>query len=85
MKADQLTLDFSRPALSVDSGKKTERITFTASSDLKEFLTTFSIKQNIPISELCQKYVIDGLQRDLGNMLLVQANGDKRLGDLLRR
>jgi hypothetical protein len=81
----QFNLDFSRPAISVDGGKKTERITFTASSDLREFLNTFSIKQNVSISELCQKYIIDGLQRDLGSMLLVQANGEKNLFDLLRR
>ena len=83
--ATQLKLDFSRPAMSVDAGKKTERITFTASSDLREFLNTFSIKQKTSISELCQKYIIDGLQRDLGTMLLIQANSEKRLIDLLRR
>ena len=81
----QMNLDFSRPAISVDTGKKTERITFTASSDLREFLNTFSIKQNTSISELCQKYIIDGLQRDLGSMLLIQANAEKSLIDLLRR
>ena len=81
----QMNLDFSRPAISVDTGKKTERITFTASSDLREFLNTFSIKQNTSISELCQKYIIDGLQRELGSMLLIQANAEKSLIDLLRR
>lgn len=85
MRAGQISLDFSRPALSVDCGKKTERITFTGSSDLKEFLNTFSIKQGTTVSELCQKYIIDGLQKDLGMMLLVQANGDKTLTDLLKR
>ena len=85
MSRQQVNLDFSRPAISVDCGKKTERITFSASSDLREFLNTFSMKQNTSISELCQKYIIDGLQRDLGTMLLIQANGEKNLMDLLRR
>lgn len=82
---NQIKLDFSRPAQSVDGGKKTERITFTGSSDLKEFINTFSIKQNISISELCQKYIIEGLQRDLGSMLLLQANQQKSLEELLKR
>jgi hypothetical protein len=82
---NQIKLDFSRPVQSVDGGKKTERITFTGSSDLKEFLNTFSIKQNISISELCQKYIIEGLQRDLGSMLLLQANKQKSLEELLKR
>jgi hypothetical protein len=81
----QISIDFSRPAQLADSGKKTERITFTGSSDLKEFIESFAHKQNLSISELCQKYIIDGLQRDLGTMLLLQANSDRKLSDLLGR
>jgi len=81
----QLRLDFSKPPVSVDAGKKTERITFTGSSDLKEFLGMFSTKQNTTISELCQKYIIEGLQRDLSAMLLSQANRDKTLVELMKR
>ena len=44
-----------------------------------------SIKQNISISELIQRYVIEGLQRDLGTMLLIQANKEKTLESLLKR
>lgn len=80
----QLQLDFSKPPVSVDSGKKTERITFTGSSDLKDFLNLFSIKQGTSISELCQKYVIEGLQRDLGMSLLLQANQSKTLAELMK-
>lgn len=80
----QLNLDFNRAPF-IDRGKKTERITFTGSSDLKEFLNTFSIKQNISISELCQKYIIDGLQRDLGMMLLIREREDQTLASLLKR
>jgi hypothetical protein len=81
----QLKLDFSKPPVSVDVGKKTERISFSGSSDLKEFLNLFSNKQNISISELCQKYIIEGLQRDLSAMLLMQANKDKTLFELMTR
>jgi hypothetical protein len=80
----QLNLDLN-PARAIDSGKKTERITFTGSEDLKEFLSKFALKQNTTVSELIQRYVISGLQSDLGNILLVQANGQKTLNDLLKR
>ena len=81
----QLGLDFTKAPLLVDNGKKTERITFTGSTDLKEFLNTFSQKQNTSISELCQKYIIEGLQKDLGSMLLIRANEQKTLAELLKR
>jgi len=82
---NQINLDFSRPFPSADNGKKTERITFTGSSDLKEFINQFSNKQNITVSELVQRYVIEGLQRDIGNILLLQANGQKSLDELMKR
>jgi exoribonuclease R len=81
----QLTLDFSKPSVSVDPGKKTERITFTGSEDLKDFLNMFSLKQNTSVSEFCQKYIIEGLQRDLGTSLLTQANQSKTLAELVKR
>jgi len=80
----QITIDFDRAPF-IDNGKKTERITFTGSSDLKEFLNTFSVKQNLSISELCQKYIIDGLQKDLGMMLLIREREDQTLSSLLKR
>ena len=80
----QLNLDLS-PVRAIDPGKKTERITFTGSEDLKEFLAKFALKQNTTVSELIQRYVISGLQSDLGNILLVQANGQKTLNELLKR
>ena len=59
----QLNLDFDRPLSGVCDGKKTERMTFTASSDLKEFLAILATKMDTSISELCQKYIIAGLQK----------------------
>ena len=81
----QLILDFSRPLSNVVDGKKTERMTFTASSDLKEFLTIIASKMDTSISELCQKYIIEGLQKDMGLLLLFKANKDKALGELMKR
>jgi len=81
----QLKLDFDRPLSGIIDGKKTERITFTGSSDLREFIIILADKQGISISELCQKYIIDGLQRDMGLMLLIQVNKDKTLDELMRK
>ena len=80
----QLNLDYS-PFRAIDPGKKTERITFTGSEDLKEFLSRFASKQNTTVSELIQRYVISGLQSDLGTMLLVQANAEKTVRELIKR
>ncbi len=81
----QLVLDFSQQPKMVDTGKKLAIISFRGSPDLKEFLDTFAAKLGTTTSELCNKYLIEGLQRDLGMMLLVQANGEKTLSTLLRR
>lgn len=82
---NQITLDFSRPFPMADTGKKTERITFTGSADLKEFIIHFSTKQNTTTSELIQRYVIEGLQKDISGMLLLQVNGQKSLDELMKR
>lgn len=81
----QLTLDFSRPPQLVDSGKKNEKITFTGSEELKTFIYQFASLQKISVSELIQRYVIQGLKEDLGSMLLIQANEEKTLSHLLRK
>lgn len=80
-----LNLDFTRPAKIVDPNKKLAIISFRGSPDLKEFLETFAAKLGATSSELCNKYLIEGLQKDLGMMLLIQANGDKTLSSLLER
>ncbi len=69
----------------VDSGKKNEKITFTGSQELKEFIYRFASLQKISVSELIQRYTIKGLQEDMGRMLLTQANSDKTLGQLLHK
>jgi len=81
----QLVLDFSRPAALADSGKKTEKITFTGSEELKTFIYQFASLQKISVSELIQRYVILGLKEDLGSMLLTQANQEKTLEQLLQK
>lgn len=72
----QLKLDFC--------GKKTERITFAATEDLKIILDKLQMRLNRNnISELVQEYVIGCAIRDLGKLLLLKNKDDKRLVDLL--
>jgi len=71
----QLRIDFS--------GKKTERITFAASEDLKNDLERVRQALNREnISELVQEYVIECLFRDLGKIELLKSRGDKRFVDI---
>ena len=81
----QLNLDLSFRPAAVDGGKKLEDINFKASAELKDFLTQFAARQGVPRSELCNKYIIEGLQRDLGMMLITSHNAQKPLADLLGR
>ena len=82
----QLNLDFSKvnPLVS-DPGKKTERITFTCSSEFKEFLELFSRVQEMTVSELCHRYILEGMRSDLGNLFMAQPHLDKTLRELLAK
>jgi len=71
----QLSLDFN--------GKKTERITFAASEDLKSSLEKLVKHLNREsISELVQEYIIECAFRDLGKIELLKARGDRRFVDM---
>jgi hypothetical protein len=82
----QLNLDFSARSRKVlsDPGKKTERITFTATDDLAEMLRMLADKMETTISEYCHTRVIECASRDIGEILLLQAKANKPLKDLLR-
>jgi len=83
---EQISLDLSMKPRSIlsDPGKKTERVTFTASDDLAEMLRRLSHKMGVSVSEYCQQCVIESASRDIGKILLIQAKADKPLKDLLR-
>lgn len=67
----QLKLDFS--------GKKTERITFAASEELKSVLEGLVKDLNREnLSKLVEEYVIECAFRDAGKVELLKARGDRR-------
>ncbi len=71
----QLKLDFS--------GKKTERIAFAASEDLKQTLDKLTtLLKRESVSELVQEYVIECAFRDMGKLALIKARGEKLYIDI---
>ncbi len=64
----QLQIDFS--------GKKTEKITISASEELKQTLELLSrAMDGIEISKLAGEYVAECAARDLGKLMILQARG----------
>jgi len=80
----QLKLDFSRQPQR-DTGKRTKRITFTGSEDLQTFLSLLSTKMGTDVSNLCHKWVIEGLQRDIAGLLIPQPHLNKSLAEIIRQ
>ena len=71
----QLRLDFT--------GKKTERITFAATEELKHALDVLVKTLNREnISKLVEEYVAEAAFRDMGKIEVLKARGDKRVVDM---
>jgi hypothetical protein len=82
---EQLKLDFNRNRSMRDAGKKTERITFTCSPEYKDFLDLFCKATGNTLSELCHRYMLDGMRNDLANIFITQPHLDTSLRDLLKK
>ncbi len=85
MMQKQLTLNFDKSRPAIDTGKKTERITFTCSAEYKEFLDLFCKATGSNISELCHRYMLDGMRNDLASLFIAQPHLDSSLRELLKR
>lgn len=81
----QLKLDFSPRPVMGDPGKKTERVTFTCSQEYKEFLDLFCRQTGNTASELCHRYILEGMRDDLARLLMAQPHLDKSLRELLSK
>jgi hypothetical protein len=79
----KIKIDTKNLPLFEDDGKKTERITFAASEELKEELERLRKALNREsISALVVEYVIECAFRDLGKLELMKARGDRRFVDI---
>jgi len=72
----QLTLDFNRRVL---RGKRTERNTFTSSEEYRQILDMIADRVGETRSELIYRYVLEGMQRDLGKAFMMDLHGEKPL------
>lgn len=82
MGQSQLSINFSPPHL---AGKKTERLTITCSNEFKQVVDMVCRLTGQSISELGQRYFIDGIKNDLGTIFMAEPHLDKKLSDLITK
>ena len=78
-----MKLDFSPTPLM--TGKKTERITVTCSSDFKGLVDMICRFTGQSVSEIGHRYFIAGIQGDLGTLFMAEPHLDKKLTDLIKK
>jgi hypothetical protein len=77
----QLKLDFtSKPII---SGKKNQRLAIPCSDEFMEFMDLLSNMVGKSRAELAFDFVLEGMQRALGNVFMAEPRMDKKLRDLL--
>jgi hypothetical protein len=81
-KPIQLMLDF-QPRIA--SGKRTERLTVTCSSDFKGFVDMICRLTGESVSEIGHRYFLHGIKEDVGRIFMAEPHLDKRLSDLLHK
>lgn len=81
---NQLTLDFSQ-SLPVLNGKKTERLPIACSEEFKHALNMVAGLLSKTPSELAHRYVVEGIVRDLGNILLAQPMASLSLAEVIEK
>lgn len=81
----QLDIDFKPKPINKDPGKHTERLTITCSSEYKEFVDLFCKIQKMTTSELCHRYILEGMKNDLADIFIAQPHLDKSLRKILEQ
>lgn len=80
----QIKLDFSQPKIPLEDEKKTELVSFRSGEKFKSDLQAIARAKNIDLSALIFEYALQGYLSDYKNILLLQANGQKTVAELLR-
>ena len=78
----QFKFDFSAPRF-IDEEKKTELISFRTGEKFKADLAAIAASKKVDLSVLIHEYAIRGYLEDYKNILLIQANGNKTVRELL--
>lgn len=77
----QMTLDFSRR---ITNGKRTERITVSSSEEFRTILDMVAERFGETRAELAFRYILEGLQRDIGKVFMAELHSDKPISEFLR-
>jgi len=80
---DQVKLDFTRSP--IVTGKKNQRLSIPCSDELLEMVDFQANKLGTSRAELGFQFVVEGLQRNLGTILMSDHYADTKLKDLLHR
>jgi len=79
---NQMQLSFNN---TVSSGKKDQRITITCSEKFKELVDFISNLTDSTASEMGQRYFLDGMMKDLGQMFMAEPHLEKSLREILNK
>ena len=80
--AHQLTLQFP-VANPIVNGKKLARIPVACSDEFKSWVQNMAKLQGSDVSTICHRYILEGMQRDLGTVFMAEPHADKRLRDFM--
>ena len=78
----QLNLDFTR-SLPIITGKKTERLPIACSEEFKQTLSMVANLLGQSPSQLAHRYVVEGMIKDLGNIMLSQPMSSMSLQEVV--
>jgi len=79
----QMKLNFeARPIV---SGKKNQRLAIPCSDEFMSFMDLLSNMVGKSRAELAFEFVLEGMQRTLGNVFMAEPHMDKKLRDLLEK
>ena len=68
---------------SPDLSEAKEKLTVDCSGAFKEFVELFCRVQRVTITELCHRYILEGMQSDLETLFKAQPHMNKTLRELL--
>lgn len=77
----QLTLDFQPKPIA--TGKKTQRLAIPCSDEFMQFLDMLAQMHNSTRDELAFDFVLEGMQKALGNIFMAEPHIDKKLSELI--
>lgn len=79
----QLSLDFSKQK--IVSGKKTSRIPIACSEEFKSLVDLVAHLLDSSTSEISHRYILEGIQRDIGNIFMTEPHLDKSLRQIVSK